>query len=288
MRAIWTLALLLGCNSGKEEVTQEGDVDTGTSAGGDTGGIIEPLSSFESGRYRAYYFQLLDDLGDAGEAQGLDLDGDDVIDNKLPSVLPMVVTISGNEALSLEGLNGSISDAMSADQLIMLMEAQHEGTELTLDVLLGAVGDGDSLAVDEASYGPDGSPQARLNGAFASEKRFVVSSDRIEIPVIFDAALPPVLLPLAMASIEGTMEEDAAQGTLGGAIPVDDLVSQVLEPLLPPEDEYDPEDYAGLERDALLDTVRDLGNESLADIELEDGSMAVSAALIFGADASDW
>ena len=288
MRGVWMLALVLGCSDGKDDGDGAGAVDSGSTNADDTGSAGEVLSSYESGQYRAYYFQLLEEIGDGDEPQGLDIDGDGVVDNKLPSVLPSVVMISGNEALSLEGLNGSISDAMATDDLIMLMEASHVAGDLTLDVLLGAIGEGDSLAVDEASYGADGTPQARLTGSFESEKRFVVTGDRVEIPVLLDTEAPPVLLPLAMARIEGSLEDSATQGVLGGAIPIEDLVTQVLEPLLPAEDEYNPEDYAGMERDELLDTVRTLGNENMADIELEDGSKAISAGLIYGGDPASF
>ena len=288
MRAICLLLVLLGCSGDKDKSGAGSADDTGSTSADDTGSHDEVVSSFNSGQYRAYYFQILPDLDDGGEPQGLDLNDDGTVDNKLPSVLPAVVAISGNDTLSIDGLNLSISDAMAADELIMLLEAVHKGGDLRLDVLLGSIDEDDSLGVDDASYGADGIPQARLEGVFSSEKRFKVTSDRIEIPVIFDPTVPPVLLPLAMARVEGTLEDDASQGTLGGAIPIEDLVTQVLEPLLPPEGEYDPADYAGMERDELLDTVRTLGNENMADIELEDGTMAISAALIYGADSASW
>jgi len=282
------LALLLGCSGGKDDDGADGAMDSGDLTSDDTGNAGAILSSYTTGQYRAYYFQLLTEFGEGGEAQGLDIDGDGVVDNKLPSVLPAVVMISGNEALSLEGLNGSISDAMAADELIMLMDAAHTSGDLRLDVLLGSQDDSGTLGVDAVSYGADGTPEARLDGRFESQKRFIVTSDRIEIPIIFDPEAPPVLLPLAMARIEGTLEESGTQGVLGGAIPIDDLVAQVLEPLLPPEEEYDPADYAGMERDVLLETVRTMGNETMADIELDDGSKAISAGLIFGADPASF
>jgi hypothetical protein len=286
MRGVLMMALALGCSSGKGVEGADSGVDLGDS-GDDSSGSGVALSSFGSGQYRAYYFQLLKQVGDGGENQGLDIDGDGEVDNALPGALPAVVMLSGNDALSLDGLNGSIEDAMAVDELIMLIDAVHGEGVLTNDVLLGSL-DGGTLGIDEASYGADGTPQARLGGAFESEKRFEVSADRIEIPIIFDPEAPPVLLPLAMARIEGTMDANGTQGVLGGAIPIDDLVTQVLEPLLAPEDEYDPADYMGLERDALLDTVRDLANDTMADIELSDGSKAISAGLIYGGDSSSF
>jgi hypothetical protein len=288
MRGVWILALLLGCSGAKDDDGTDGAVDSGDLTSDDTGDSGEILSSYTAGQYRSYFFQLLTELGDGGEPQGLDIDGDGVVDNKLPSVLPAVVMISGNEALSLEGLNGSISDAMAADALIMLMEAVHTSGDLRLDVLLGSLDGSGTLGVDAVSFGADGTPVARLGGRFESQKRFVVTSDRIEIPIIFDPEAPPVLLPLAMARIEGTLEETGIQGVLGGAIPIDDLVEQVLEPLLPSEEEYDPADYQGMERDVLLETVRTIGNETLADIDLDDGTKAISAGLIFGADPASF
>jgi len=285
MRLFWILALGAGCGGGKL-TTADGSDDSGGSHTHEEG--HEVPHPFDQGRYRADTFFLLSTTDEEGQTQGLDIDGDGEIDNALPGVLPAVVAVSGNDALSLDGLNGSISDALASDELIMLMEAVHEENELTLDILLGTLEAGDTLGIDPVSYGDDGTPQAHLSGAFDGDTDFEVQSGLIQIPIIFDPTAPPVLLPLATARIEGSLKAKKTDGILGGAIPINDLVSQVLEPLLPAEDEYDPDDYLGMERDQLLDYVRELGNESLADIELDDGTKAISAALVYEAKTTDW
>lgn len=109
------------------------------------------------------------------------------------------------------------------------------------------------------------------------------------VPFQFMPDTPPVLIPMKMARLDGSLDNTTTVAILGGAIPVEAFVTEVVDPLLPPLEDYDPANFNGLERDELLQQVRDIANmPSVSDIELEGGERAFSAALRFEADAIIW
>ena len=221
--------------------------------------------------------------------QGADLDGDGEIDNKLPDVLNTVDALVTAQDLTKTGINEALAAGLGDDTLVVLIDAEHDDPDLRVDVLLGTVDeDTDALGVDEQSYGEDGAPTSRLSGWFESQEEFTASADYILIPVTFYPDEPPLFIPLAIAVMEGELTAARCDGTLVGAAPVDDVIELVVEPLIPTGDDYDKSKYLNQERDEFIEGIRDLANENMADIELEDGSMAFSAALSFGSQDDSW
>ena len=76
---------------------------------------------------------------------------------------------------------------------------------------------------------------------------------------------------------------------IAGAVPVDDVMAQVIEPLIPEGKDYDPELYLGMERKELIAFIYDfVTGETGADITLGDGRAAVSAAVTYEASADSF
>jgi hypothetical protein len=248
---------------------------------GHTGERVYP-SDYEAGKYRATSVSLLP------TGEGLDLTGDGEIDNVLPAKLPLINAFTSDD-LSFEGMNLSLAESVADNTLIVLMEAGYAQGLLNYDVLLGAVDDSDTLNVDPVSHNADGSPTAHFQGEFEDQNTIRTTADQAGVPFQFMPSTPPVLIPMTMARLDGQLDNDGTVAILGGAIPVEAFVTDVVEPLLPPEEEYDPADFNGLERDELLQQVRDIANmPTVSDIELESGERAISAALAFEADAISW
>ena len=248
---------------------------------GHTGEVFYP-SDYEAGKYRATSVSLLP------TGEGLDLTGDGEIDNVLPAKLPLINAFT-NDDLSFEGMNTSLTESVADNTLIVLIEAAYVQGLLKYDVLLGALDESDALSVDAVSLNTDGSPTARFEGEFLDSVSIQTSADDAGVPFQFMPETPPVLIPMKMARLDGELDNDTTLAILGGAIPVEAFVTEVVDPLLPPLEEYDPANFNGLERDELLQQVRDIANlPSVSDIELESGERAFSAALSFEADAITW
>jgi len=296
-RTTWTLVTLLsslalaaGCSdkADKADDTALTADDTSTTLTGDTdtGPPLEEqesLSSFTSGNYRSAELLIL------GTDEGIDQNGDEEPDNKLPGVLSTVDLLGLVDAdLSLDGVNETLAAALEEGDIIQLIDAGQEGALLTVDLLLGEEDKSGTLSVSAESYDGSGDPTSRLQGVFADETAFTVESDVIQIPFSFFPGEPPLFIPVVNAVLIGTLSADQAEGKLYGAIPVADMMSQVIEPLIPTGDDYDPAAYLNLERDEFLASIEGLANKQLADIQLEDGTMAVSAALSFTAPPESW
>ena len=246
-----------------------------------TGEVVYP-SDYEKGKYRSSSLSLLP------STEGLDLDGDGEIDNVLASKLPLVdAFVTGD--LSFEGLNESLAASVEDGSLIMLIEAAYNSGELEFDVLLGQIDEEEALSVDPVSLESDGTASAHFLGEFTDQDQATASAASAGVPFLFMPDTPPVLIPMRMARLEATLTAEATSGILAGAIPVEDFVIEVVDPLLPPEEEYDPAEFNGLEREELLQQVRDIANlDTVSDIELEGGERAFSAALSFDAGAITW
>jgi hypothetical protein len=280
------VALLLaaaGCSGDDKDPAGDDTAGTDTGAPGDTGPPLEDqesVSSYEAGTYRTTSLVLL------GDGAGIDLNGDGEPDNQLPAVLNSASIFV--EGTSPEEINKTLATSIAEGDLVLLIDAWQDGALLTMDLLLGAQDEeSGALSVDPASYGDDSAPVSRLTGTFSDEVTFAVESDSIEIPFSFFAGEPPLFIPVALARIDGQLATTAS-GELYGAVPLEDVMSQVLEPLIPTGDDYDPDTYLGYERDELLEFIETLATKTLVDVELDDGRVAFSAALSFEAEAASW
>lgn len=268
------LLLLASCSSKNTDVP----IDDDTSH---TGEVVYP-SDYEEGKYRSSSMTLLP------TGEGLDLNGDGEIDNVLASKLPLVDAFVTDD-LSFEGLNASLTASVDDGSLIILLEGAYSEGVLQVDVLLGQEDESGALSIDPVSIEENGEASAHFVGEFMSQDQASASADSAGVPFLFMPDTPPVLIPMRMARLEATMDDESVSGILAGAIPVEDFITEVVDPLLPPEEEYDPSEFNGLEREQLLQQVRDIANlDTVSDIELDGGERAFSAALSFEASTTTW
>ena len=255
--------------------TGTGPVDTDETA--DTSVPDEPMSDFVAGTYHVTAMEILDD------EFGFDLTGDAVIDNKLPAVLTLL-DMAMEDDMSREGMNATIAEAIDAGDLVQLIEAHYVEADLTYDLLVGSQDEHGALYLDEEqSYDEDGLPWSRLEGVFRDQTAIRLGPDDVQIPVTFYPDEPALMIPVAQAIAEGTLTDDGSACMLGGAIPVDDLMVQVVEPLIPEEG------YGDQTKEELLKTIETLlSTETVAQIELPDGGRGIGAALSFTAVPASW
>ncbi len=273
----------------------------------DSGPVSYP-SSFDTGKYRASGLVVVE------ETEGFDLDGDGEVDNKLPTLLSLVDPFTKQD-MSREGVNATIVEMLAEESLVLLLDAAQVRGELGIDLLL-ASRDEDSgvLSMDPSSFDADGNPNSRFSGAFLDETLFETGAASAELPFPVVAGEPPVQIPLRDALLHGELLATwdtgavadtgawvpvAGTGSMGGALPVDGLIDQVVDKIVPPYEPdtgadpdftyYDPAAYMNMERDEFMSWVTDVLNENMADLWLEDGSRAVSAALTWElTPATEW
>jgi hypothetical protein len=255
--------------------TNSGPIDTGDTV--DTSSPDEPKSDFTDGTYHVTAMEILDD------DQGFDLTGDGEIDNKLPAVLTLL-DMAMEDDMSREGMNATIGAAIEAGDLVQLIEAHNVEVDLTYDLLVGSQDEHGALHLDEAqSYDSEGQPWSRLEGAFLDQTTIRLGPDDVQIPVTFYPEEPALMIPVAQAIAEGELTVAGTTCTLGGAIPVDELMVQVVEPLIPEEG------YGDQTKEELLETIEALlSNENVAQIELADGGRGIAAALWFFGEPATW
>ena len=236
-----------------------------------------PPTAFESGTYRISLMEI-----EASEV-GYDLDGDGEIDNELPDVLMVLNMAVSGEDLSREGLNATIAESVTNDELVLLADASYSSLTLTYDLLLGLVAKDGSLAVDEEQSYEGGEPKSRFTGTFSDETTISLTAGSAQIPVTFYANEPALEIPLEQALAVGGLDDAQTAALLGGAIPVDMLMEQVVTPMIA-RTAKTKEEKADLVD--LAETV--LSNKNYADIDLGGGRRGISAALSYSAEAASW
>ncbi len=269
--------LLVGCgedDTGKTDDTANQPDDTGET--GDTE-LQEPPTDFEAGTYRVTAMELLD------TGEGFDLTDDGEVNNKLPSVL-MALDMMVEDDMSRDGLNATIADALETGDLVELLDTSYTDLVLTYDLLLGSVDDHGTLSLDqEQSYDAHGEPYSRFEGIFLDQVAIELGPSDVQIPVAFYADEPAIMIPVWQAIATGELSTDGTTCTMGGAIPVDLLMVQVVEPLIPEDG------YGDQTKEELLETIETLlSSDSIADIQLEGDQPAISAALSFTAEPATW
>ncbi|MFT5687006.1 MAG: hypothetical protein ACI8RZ_007963, partial [Myxococcota bacterium] len=173
--------------------------------------------------------------------------------------------------------------------IVLLTDAEQIGVELRYDVLLGLADKKGVVSVDPLSYNTSGDPNSRFTGVFDTQTEYSVYAELAELPFTLISGEEPVLIPLELVVMTGTLEDGTTTGILGGAVPADAFVDDVIESIIPTGDDYDSADYLDMTRDELIDFIRDFANQDgVADITLEDGRKAVSAAVQFTATPATW
>ena len=274
-----TLPLLVACGD-KESDTASAVTDDTASAETTP---EESVSTYTAGSYRVDAFSLITDA-----TIGQDIDGDGEADNKLPSVLNLAAGITG-EPLAPGEINKSLATDLKKGNIVLLTDAEQIGVELRYDVLLGLADKDGMLSVDPLSYGDDGEPNSGFAGSFETQTEFSVYAELAELPFSIISGEDPVLIPLELVVMTGTLDETGTSGILGGAVPAESFVDDVIESIIPTGDDYDPASYLDMTRDELIEFIRDFANQDgVADITLEDGRKAVSAAVQFTATPATW
>jgi hypothetical protein len=274
---------LAGCTRDPDPTDDTDDSDTDAEA--ETG----YPSSFTSGKFRmtSFVMQPLD--------TGADLDGDGTQDNNLPKLLQFAAA-AVDPQLAPDEINATIADNLATDVLITLLDAAHADLDLSVAILGGLVvggdtdppdtdPDGGTLTVDPLSLDDQGNPRSVVTGDFTSETEFTASSDRIDVPAVFVPGDPPLLVPISLATLSGTMTADGSAGLLVGVAPAQPFIDQVIEPLIPPEG-YDSNGDGDIDftYEQLMTTVTDLvNNENMSDWVFPDGTRGISAAFTYTA-----
>lgn len=278
--ALFLLAGLALAACKPDDSVDSGD-DTGnpvdTNDTDDTSIPEKPQSDFDDGTYHVTAMEILD------SDQGFDLTGDGEVDNKLPAVL-MMLDLAMEDDMSRDGMNATIAAAIEAGDLVQLIEAHYVEIALTYDLLVGSQDEHGALQLDEAqSYDGEGQPWSRLEGIFRDQTTIRLGPNDVQVPVTFYPDEPALMIPVAQAIAEGQLTVDGTTCMMGGAVPVDELMTQVVEPLIPEEG------YGDQTKEELLKTVEALlSNENVAQIELPDGGRGISAALSFTAEPASW
>lgn len=275
-----TLPFAIACAVLLSACKNDGDPKDDTSnPGEDTGetGDPEPPSDYLAGGYRVTGMELLN------TGEGFDLDDDGEINNKLPSVLTLL-DLAVEDDMSRDGLNATIAAALESGDLVQLIDASYAELTLNYDLLLGAVDEHGTLSLDqEQSYDSDGAPYSRFVGAFLDQVAVELGPNDVQIPVTFYPDEPAIMIPVWQAVATGELDADGTSCTIGGAIPVDLLMVQVVEPLIPEDG------YGDQTKEELLEDIEQLlSSDSVADIELEGGLPGISAALVFTAGTAAW
>jgi len=228
-------------------------------------------SSFESGQYRVSALSL-NELGD-----GEDQNGDEIPDNNLPNALTLVDLAIADQDFSLIGFNTLISDSIEARILNVLISANHQDLKLDLNVVSGNYDEeSEEYEVDPGSFDADGNPISAFAGHFETEVDFGVSAEQAVLPVTFIAEDGPLPVPLTQAKIMGLLEAETVSGQISGAIPADDMVNNVIAPMIPEEG------ASGMTREEIMELVQNLTtNETLMDVPMPDGTRGISAAFRF-------
>ena len=251
--------------------TGGGGTGTGTGTGGTGGTTQPPASSFTEGGY------MLDELAIVADH---DTDGDGVTDNNLPLVLNLVNVVLGSSDYTVEAVNAQIAASLYPEN-ILLVDAWQTGSLLTVELLLGEE-DGTGFTIDPASYAGDGTANVHLEGVFSSETDFLVASDTMELPIVLFEGADPVPLVLVSVELGGTMDTDGLDARLYGAIPVEAVIDDMVEPLIPEEGFDLNGDGVNETKEEIMDLVWSIA-PAAGDVDLGGGATGVSTLLEFGA-----
>jgi hypothetical protein len=261
-----------GCHKGSDDTDGLGGTDTDDTDQAPDDGYP---STFASGRYRLTEFVLMP-LDTGG-----DVDGDGTQDNRLPNLLTAADLAVSGQQLSPDEVNANIAAQIAAGDLAVLLDAVYAELDLTVDVFGGTMDvDSGAIAIDPSSYDDQGNPRSELLGQFSSETEFAAGPADVNVPVIFVPEDPPVLVPLVHTSLTGTMDADGVSGMMSGIIPANDMIDQVIDPIIP-EEGYDTNGDGTIDmtKADIMELVTTLvNNENMSDIVFDDGSRGISAA----------
>jgi len=269
----------IGCSSSGITDPDPSTSDTGTTVGdatpGGTGGgggsnNEPPKSTFTETTF------MLDSLEVVEED---DLDGDGYTDNNLPIVISLVELTVGADLFSLDLINESLNESLYPDNIV-LFDAAYTSPDLAVGVLFGS-DTGGGLDVDPASYDANGVPLNVLDGEFFDQTRFSANaSATVDFPLTLVPDTPAANITFHDLELTGTMDGLSSAGTMYTVIPVNQVVEEVAEPLIPAEG---VEIFGSwMTKDEVMDLIWELA-PLLGDVDLGDGEMGVSSMLQYTA-----
>ena len=263
-----------GSANGSSTSTPSSTTAGSSQTSGSGGTVPTSPSDFSSGGY------LLNHLAIVAEH---DLDGDGAIDNNLPLVLNLVNVLLGTGEYSVESVNKQIASTLYPDN-ILLVDAAQTGASLTVELLLGD-DDGSGLTVDPASYDSDGHAYINLEGSFSSQTTFAVAADVLELPIVIFEGAEPVPLQLEQVTLSGDLDDAELTAMLYGVIPIQAVMEDMVEPLIPDEGVDMDGDGVNESKEELLELVWSVA-PSAGDVDLGGGETGVSTLLEFDASSS--
>jgi hypothetical protein len=268
---------LISCSEGPlpddtdSETDTDQEVDTGDTDA-DSGGPVYPYpSSFPGGKYRVTKLQL------ATEA---DTDDDGVIDNNLANIFGMIDLLITTEDLSTLAFNERMQSNLDEWLTNVLIEAENEQGVIDYMLYRGIADSAFNLTIDPESLDESGNALVQLTGAFATEQGFTAGPGNITVPVNFISEIPTVQVEMEQALFDGVLTEQQTAGVLTGALPVDALLEQVIEPMI-------DEQGADINGDGVLETKEEIMAlvEGIApaagDVDLGEERTGVSARFSF-------
>lgn len=285
--AVW---MLVGCTSAPVDKAEDTDtedsdtqeetdvtiVDSDDTGETDTGGEGFTVA-FTSGRYKVDTLEIL------GAGEGLDLWGGPQPDNKIATLLTLVSQqlpdLPGD--FGVGAINDNIAELLDDERAIVLMDARHVGGQMFIDIVQGQRGEDLAIYALPEFYDNRGLAVQQIKGPFTDTNDFYTGPDLITIPIQFYANEPALQITAEQAHVEGTGNTGFLDGTIGGALPVDLIMDDIVAPLIL---NYYGE---GETADGFVSAARFLV-ESSADVTLSGSRKAVSGAFRFSARANAW
>lgn len=252
-------------------------------------------ASFTSGRY------IITDLRLAPancQSCKVDIDGNGTVENAISPLLTsadIVFSAQGAGGFSVREVNDRIAFLLQAEQVIVLMRADHVVPVLTLGVANGERDSADSgLQAQEGELDSGGRPVRSLPGRFIDETedglRFTTNGDpaaELSIPLQFDPDEPVVTFTLKRARIFGDIapaagdDPETIEGFLAGAFSVNDVLDDFVYPLID----------NNVTDTGQAQTLRNLGEgviTNAADIDKATDDPKISGVFSFTAVTADW
>ena len=262
-----SIVFILACKSTDDDGQQDTDTDTGPE---------EILSTFEMGDFRVGSLEL-NTVGD-----GPDQNGDSIGDNNLPNALALVDVAISDQDFSRDGFNALIATSIEEQVLNIMLRAQHAHPTLQKSVFAGAWdADREQYTLTEGSTDADGNPMSLFEGSFSSQTTFRVQADDAVLPVTFIIEDAPYPVPLTGAVMQGELDANTSVGQISGVIPAAEMVENVIAPMIPEEG------ASGLTKSEILELVTNLTtNETLMDVQFDDGTRGISAAFTYSASSA--
>lgn len=299
-----SLAFLAMACGAEPEPAAPVDADTGKDAAADsdtdpeglkpddTFGVAEtdtdtdpPLAiTFTSEKWRAT------ELAISQKGNGIDLDGDGDIDNKVGELFEQIGPLLSNAfpgSYSLAAINANVAYALASDAVIVLMRGHYDESTraFTLAVHDGEESDtGAKIQAKPSTYDTAGKPVQVLNGKFTSLTEVSTGPDALSLPIQFDPNEPIITVRADKLLARGEITPTKISGFLAGAIPVSVILDEIAYPLI---DSYSSGDQTVLKNTlkGLLEGAASNGNDLDVDFCSEP---CLSAAFRFSATVTPW